>query len=439
MVAAATKAGFDESLHKTEEPAPAVEVKKEDPAPTVDATAGQQDDTTQQAEDDEPSYSLDEDGFVGARDLATKIDGDPALKAALPEELRNEIMANARLAEVGAAFRELFASPEEAKIVSETAHEHASFIEAFNLLATDPNKGTDTVVKKLIEAGAKRDADGNIMRDEKGQPITNGIAGRFFDQIFTRALHNRILKKVEALGDENVTAALDLVMESVGMRSSTAAKDQNQDPALTARKAELDAQQAEINRQREAATQEQRTQYDSALRGDLQSLYETEVGTLLNAATGLDKFTRETVEAKVEKGIRDAIKVNVGYQMRKDRLLAMPMSPERRAKEVTLAKEFFRDNLARIAKPIFRDAGILVKGKASERAAAQAARAENARSEVNGGRAVQPGQHGANQTPAQQRAQAVESFKAANGRVPSDSELNIAIMMAHAQSKGYAA
>jgi len=42
---------------------------------------------------------FDEDGFVGAKDLAAKIDANEALKAALPEDMRNEIMANSRLAE----------------------------------------------------------------------------------------------------------------------------------------------------------------------------------------------------------------------------------------------------------------------------------------------------------------------------------------------------
>lgn len=437
MIDAASKRGFGETLDKPVEP-PAPEVKAEEAAAAAAATeepAAAASATTEE----EPSYNLEEDGFIGARDLAAKLDADPALKAALPAELRNEIMANARLAEVGSAYRELFSSPEEAKVISETAQEHAGFIEAFNLLGTDPIKGADTVIQKLIEAGAKRDADGNIMRDAKGQPMTNGIAGRFFDQIWQRALANKVLKKVEALGDENVTAALDLVMESVGLRASTAAKDQIQDPALAARKADLDAQAAEIARQRGAAEKEKQTQHDEGLTSDLASLYEGEVGKMLGLATGLDNFTRQTVEQRIEQAVRKAIKTNTAYQMRKDRLLAMPFGPQRRAKEVTLAKEFFRDNLVNIARPILQEAGALVGGKLSERTAAQAARAETARSEVNGGRAAQSGSAGTPQSPAQQRAQAVEAYKSANGREPSDSELNVAMMLAAAKSRGFAA
>lgn len=434
MLAAAKEKGFGDNLQPTTTETPAVE-KPAEPAAAEPAAAAEAATATTPADEDS-SYSLEEDGFVGAKDMAAKLD---AANANLPAELRNEILASARVAERLAPYEQLFASPDEAKIISETAQEHAGFVEAFNLLATDPAKGADGVIRKLIEAGAKRDADGNILRDEKGQPLTNGIAGRFFDQIFNRALTNKILKKVEALGDENVTAALDLVMESVGLRTSTAVQDQGQDPALTARKAELDAQQAQINAQREAATKEQKTQYDNALTGDLQSLYEGETGKLLNAATGLDAFTRSAVEQKVDSAIRKAIKGNTAYQLRKDRLLAMPLSPERRSKEVALAREFFRDNLVRIAKPILLEAGISVKGKVSERTAAQAAREESARSEVNGGRAASP--NAANATnPAQQQAQAIEAFKATNGgRAPSDSELNIALMLAAVERRNRAA
>lgn len=406
---------------------PAVPAAEETPAP-----AGEH-----QAEDD--GYVFDEDGFVGARDLAAQIDANPALKAALDPDTRNTIMANARRAERLAPYEEIFASPEEAKIVSQTAQTHAGFVEAFNLLATDPAKGTDEVVRKLIEAGARRDEEGNILKDEHGRPKTNGIAGRLFDQLFQRGLTNKIIKKVEALGDEAVTAALDLVMERVGLRPSTAGEDQHQDPAIAAERTALAAERAEIARQRESQTQEQKKQYSDSLNAEFASIYEAETGKLLTLATGLDPLTKTSVEQRLEKDIRAAIRRNTAYQMRKDQLEAMPMGPKRRSEEVALAREFFRDNLVRIARPILAEAGIKLKGKAGERDAQQAARADAARSEVAGGRAQQPGA-GRPQNPAQAREQAVEAFKAANGgREPDDSELNIALMMSAARRANLAA
>jgi len=45
----------------------------------------------------------------------------------------------------------MFASPDKARIISETAQERTEFVEAFKMLATDASKGADAVVRKLIE------------------------------------------------------------------------------------------------------------------------------------------------------------------------------------------------------------------------------------------------------------------------------------------------
>ena len=437
MVEAAHKAGFNDDLEKTD-PAP-VAVTAPEVKPEI--AAAEPEPATPAPQDAEDGYTLEEDGFVGARDLAAKLDANPALKAALPADVRNEIMANARLAEVGAAYRELFSSPAEAKIIHQTAQEHAAFAEAFSLVGQDTEKGTNAFISKLIEGSALRDADGNVVKNPDGSIRTDGTAKKFLDKVAERGIALLITKKVEALGDENVSAALDLVMESVGLRPSTAAQDADQDPVLTARKAELDAQEARIKAERETSVKEQTRQYNEALNGDLASLYDTEVGKLLGLATALDGFTKTAVEQRLEKEIRAAIKANTAYQMRRDRIRQQPAGPERRQKEVALAKEFFRDNLVRIAKPILHEAGVAVKGKVDARAAAQAARAENARSEVNGGQATQPApRSGMTQNPAQQYQQALEAFKTQNGRAPSDdSELNIFMMLNAAKSKGFAA
>lgn len=433
MVAAAEQKGFKDG--QTPEP-----VKVETPAVQADPATPQ--DPAEAAEatttTDEPSFSFDEDGFIGAKDLAAKIDADPALKAAIPAELRNEILANARIAEELAPYRDLFASPAEAKIVAETAQEYAGFNEAFNLIASDIGKGTDAVVRKLIEAGAVRNPDGSVKKDANGKPVTNGIAGKFFEQIFKNRLNSAIVKKVEALGDDNVTAALDLVMESVGLRPSTAGKTQDQDPALAARKAELDAQEARIRTERETSTKEARQQYETALETEMTSVWETNRKSMLDSATGLDAFTRTAVEAQLDKAVRKAVKSNVAYQMQKDRITAMPMSAERRQKEVALQQAFLRENLARIAKPIFLEAGVKVSAKQAERTASQAARADAARSEVNGGRSGVSSPAIATNPQAQQD-QVIQALTAKLGRAPDASEINIEMMLGAARAKGYAA
>lgn len=393
---------------------------------------------------DTEDFSLDDESPVGARDLATKIDADPALKAALPPEIRNEILANARIAERLAPYDEIFSSPEEAKIIAETANEHAGFAEAFNLIGHDKVKGTDALVAKFYEAAALRDADGNIRKAENGNILTDGSADKFFDSIGERFMTLRVLKKIEALNDENVNAALDLVMESAGLRPSTADQDQAQDPALTARKAELDAQEARIRSERQTASTEARKQHQAAVDGESLSQFNAALTGLLGKATALTPLEQSAVEGKINAAFSAALKrgnpASTAYYQRLDRIRQEPLSATRRGKEVALAAQFTRENLVRIARPIFKEAGVVVGKKAEERTAAQAARAEAARSEVGGGRATEPAAVRGGDA-AQQQARAVEAFKAANGgREPEgDHEIRIGMMLAQAKSRGIAA
>ena len=414
---------------------PAVETPAVDkPATETEAPA------TQDTED----YSLDEESPVGARDLATKLDSDPALKAALPAEIRNEILANARIAERLAPYEQIFASPEEAKVIAETANEHASFAEAYSQISRDVEKGTNAFVAKLIEGSALRDADGNIRKDANGNVLTDGTAGKFFDKIFERGFALKVAKKVEALNDENVSAAFDLVMESVGLRPSTADQDQSQDPALTARKAELDAQEARIRTQQQTAHTEAVQQHQSAVDGESLSQFQTALTGLLGQATALTPLEQSAVEGKINAAFSAALKrgnpTSTAYYQRLDRIRQEPLSATRRQKEVALAAQFTRDNLVKIAKPIFKEAGVSVGKKAEERAAAQAAREQAARSEVGGGRAPAPAAVGSGDA-AQQQARAVEAFKQANGgRAPEgEQEMRVGMMLSHAKSRGIVA
>jgi hypothetical protein len=443
MVEAAKSKGFNDDLSaapatpSTPAAEPTVaEPAKAEPAATTEATPA--------AQEDEPGYSLDEDGFVGAKDLAAKIEANPALKAALDQDTRNEILANARLAERGAAYEKYFASPAEAEIAVETAQTYAGFSEAFSQVSQDVEKGTTSFINKLIEGSALRDENGEIRRDEKGTILTDGTASKFLQTVGKRWLALNVVRKVEELaakGDENVKAALDLVMESVGLLPSTADKTTDSDPALAARKAELDAQEARLKAERETSTQAAQKEYTSTLNGKLQSLYETEVGSLLGLATGLDKFTRSAVEKQIETDFKAAIKNNAAYQSRRAQIRMKPASPARLAEEEALAKQFTRDNLPRIARPILREAGVAVKGKVESRQAAQAARAENARSEVNGGASLQPGARTTGSlSPQQEYAAAEASWRAANpGREPKGSDITVHMMLQNPKLKGLAA
>jgi hypothetical protein len=440
MVADAEAKGFGKEPVKPAVAEPTTPVvadpaKKEEPAAGTEKKDAAATTTTEDA----PSYSLEEDGFIGARDLATKIDSNEALKAALPKDVRDEIMANARLAETLAPYRDKFSSPEEADVIIQTAQEFAGYSEAFSSISRDVEKGTTAMINKLIEGSALLDAEGKPRKDPTtGAILTDGTAGKFLSKVFERGLALNVINKVKALNDPNVEAALDLVMESVGLRASTATEDTNQDPALKAWKEALDAQEARIKAERETTAKETSTSYRTALDTDLTSLYDGERKALLDGATGLSKFERESVESRLDAAVVAARKKNVAYGERLRQIQQQPMSAERRQREVALAKQFLRENLVRIAKPILLEAGVTVGKKAEERAAAAAARAEGARSEVSGGTATsaQPQNPGA--TYEQQRSAVIADLKNKNGgKEPSDSEVSIALMMAAAARKGF--
>jgi hypothetical protein len=444
MVEAAKNKGFGEDLTQTK---PAAETPAaangatdtETPAASETETPAADDAEVQQ--DQDHTYSLEEDGHIGARDLATKLDAEAP---AMSKETRDAILATARVAERNAAYETLFASPAEAKIISETAQQYATYSEAFGGIQADPEKGTTEFLNRLIEASALRDDQGNPIKNENGTFKTDGTANKFVETLGKRYINRFLVKKIESMPEgedkENALAALDLVMGSAGLRTPTADKTQDQDPALAARKAELDAQEARINQERATSQTEQKQQYESARDTELVSTYDTEVGKLLDAATGLDKFTRKAVEKDLETAIRGAIKTNVAYKQRKAQIQRMPMSPARRQQEVALAKEFFQDHLVRIAKPILAEAGVTIAGKSAQRTETQAARAASARSEVNGSSGTRPNPAATTQTPAQQMDAARAEYKQQNGgKDPDDSELNIFMMLKTAKARGLAA
>lgn len=426
MVAAAAAKGFgaaqEDSATVPEVPA------AEDPAATTTKTT--QADATQTQTEGEPehSYSLEQDGFVSARDLAAKIDANEALKTALPADIRNEIMANARLAQEGSEFKQIFASPDEAKVIADSAKEFAGFQEAFVSVTPDNVvQGTTNLISLMLQSSYRRDEDGNLlMRD--GKPVTDGTVGRFLTEAAKRWVDHNIVKKLEGLNDDSVTAALDLVMERAGLRPSTAEQGQEVDQAIAARKAELDRQEAEIKAQKEAARTEQIKSYKSALNTQLGQVWEEETGKLLSAATGLSEFDREAVTQQINSAMVKALRESTAYRREKDQLEMRPMGDKRRAAEVALARSFLRTNLARIASPILAKAGVSVKAKADARQESQAAREQASRGEVRSGAAAKSTRAGTSQNPAQERAAVATDLKGRLGRDPNDSEINIEMM-----------
>lgn len=386
------------------------------------------------AQQEEGGYNFDEDSFVGARDLATKLEGHQ-----LPDDLKNELLANARIAEQLAPYREIFGSPEEAKVIAKAATEFSQVQATFQSITPENvGQGTSDLLNTMLQMSALKDEQGNPRRREDGTYITDGTTTRFLNELFDRKFQSAIVKKIEASGDDAAKAALDLVMERAGLRPSTA--DQGQvDPTIAAERAQLKADREQLQQQQEAGRKSAVTQYTDALNGDLNTLSSGEFTKLLAHATGLTNFNRKGVLADLSKAVTAAIKADSAYQIEKRGLQAQPMSAARRAAEVALAKKWMATKLARVAKPILNEAGVEVGKKSASRQEAQAAREAASRGEVNGAAPGAQTQPTDKTNPVQARASVAEALKTKLGRAPSDQEINVEMMMNLPGIKGRAA
>ena len=289
----------------------------------------------------------------------------------------------------------------------------------------------------MLELSAYRDENGKPRRREDGTYITDGTTTRFLNELFDRKFNTAIVKKIEASGNEAAKAALDLVMESAGLRASTADKTQV-DPTVAAEKAQLDAEKKAFRDQQEAGRKETVKTYTDTLNGDLNTLSQGEFTKLLAPATALDQLTKGAVLTKLSKAVAAAIKADTGYQIEKRALQSQPMSAARRAAEVALAKKWMATKLVKTAKPILNEAGITVGKKAASTQQQQAARAEAARGDVNGGATATQRTAAAN-NPAQAREQVETALKAKLGRTPTNQEVLTEMMMNLPGIKGRAA
>lgn len=403
-------------------------------ATTSNTSEGEQQTQEQQTTDsgeqqEEDSYSFDEDGFVGARDLAAKLDAIEALKGVLPDDLRNEILANARIAEQMSPYREIFGSPDEARVVAQAAQDYSSIQSTFQAITADNvAQGTSALLNTMLRLSAYKDENGQPRRRDDGTYITDGTTTRFLNELFDRKFNASIVKKIEASGDEAAKAALDLVMERAGLRPSTA-DNTNQDPTIAAERAKLAEERKQLSEQREADRQTAVKSYTDALNGDLNTLSQTAFDKLLSySEKALDPVTKTVVLAKLSKAVKAAIKADSGYQIEKRALESQPMTAARRQKEVALAKRWMATKLTKVAKPILTEAGTTVTAKAAQKQEAQAARANAARGDVNGGApgATRPTTA---QTPQQQRTVVETALQQKLGRTPTDQEVNIEMML----------
>lgn len=347
------------------------------------AAAAKEDDDTPNFDDLEFESPL----ALAPKELAAKIDANPALKAAMDADpdLKSEIFANSRLAAETAAFKDVVATPEDARVAVAA---HATFTDITSAMQSIVDGDLTTVqpvMAAMLEASAVRDADGNLQFHENGALKTNGMVGKFLRNSFEQKLTLMAADFTKA-GDEDALAAIDILMERAGLRTPSSASESEEIPAHV--QAQLDAVKTEreaLASEKKAAAAETATTYNTTVNTRIDTMMATGITSLLNRADGLTDFSRKTVEGNIRAALTAQVKGNRFFKGEMDAIASMPYGPDRQKKHMAVATKYFQQGLtSKAVLDCIAEAGAHLTTKQKAQADKSAARTEAARSEVRG-------------------------------------------------------
>jgi hypothetical protein len=374
-----------------EVPAPVVEEKTpeqiaEDEAAAT-AAASETEPKTDEEDDDLPNF----DDFeldpiaLAPKELATEIETDPALTAALEAnpELKNKIFANARLAAETAQFKEIFGSPAEAKVAAEGHAKFASIAGAMGSIKDGDTTSVRPVMQQMLEASALRGPDGQLQYDKDKNLITDGSVGKFLRSSFQQRIE-MFAEKFAKDGDEDGQAAVDILMERAGLRAPSSASNEEMSEATRTELATLQAERAQLAQEKQERATETATTYNSTVNTKIDAMMDIGINSILSRATGLNDFTRKIVEKNIRVALQTQISKNPQFQTEMDRLEKMPYGKERQKEHMALATRYFQTGLAKVAQSALTEAGASLTAKQKAQADKSAARTEAARSETRG-------------------------------------------------------
>ena len=423
--AAAQEPAKVEEPAKTEEPAAQKtpeEIAAEEEAATQAAATEEL--ATEGVDDEAPNFDdFDLDPVALApKELAGKIETDPALTAALDAnpELKNELFANARLAAETAQFKEVFGSPAEAKVAAEGHAKFASISSKMLGIKDGDAASIAPVMSEMLEASALRGPDGQLQYDAKGQLITDGSIGRFLRNSFHQRL-DLFASQFVATGDDEGQAAVDILMERAGLRAPSSAKEEEMSAEVRTQYEALKAERAALDQEKTTRAAEVATAYHSTVNTRIDAMMDTGINAVLSRATGLNDFSRKTVESNIRTALAQEISRNPQFQTEIDRLERMPYGPERQKAHMALATRYFQTGLAKVATAKLAEAGAALTARQQAQATKSAARTEAARSEVRG--ALPTAKAAPAQTEREQFASVESDLKKSLGRSPTNLEL----------------
>src|SRR5262249_22164616 len=161
---------------------------------------------------------LDGEDFLSTKALNDRINANAALKQVLEadQNLRNAMFRNARLASEAAGYKEIFPDLDSARYAANQAAAFADLDHAF--MRGDSRQGAEQFFGKWAQMAMLTDENGNVVRDQNGNPRMHGVWNAVNQHIFDSQL-DLGGRKGEGTGGDELGAALDVIRESVSPSS----------------------------------------------------------------------------------------------------------------------------------------------------------------------------------------------------------------------------
>lgn len=364
------------------------------------------------AVDTNDEIDLGSEDFLSTKTLNDRISANAALKQALEADqpLRNAIFRNARLAGEAAGYREVFPDVESARLAADQAAEFAALDHAF--LNAGSRDGAEKFFSRWAEMAMLNDADGNLLRDQHGNPRMHGAWSTVNQHLFNSQL-DYIRNKAEKTGNHELLAALDVIRESTHSPSSRAL---DLPPHLQAAADSINRREQELSRQQLAQQQKEAEAFDFAVAEETSAKINSLVEPVLEKAA-LSDFVRQTAREKIENAIVDGLNRNRFFQARMAELKRLPMNDETMQHQLNLIMTHVHAIAGPIVRQVLREASQPVIRAQEERTAKIESQIARTRSEPRSIGGAAP-LSGANQRPEQLLATAREQLRDELGDEP---------------------
>jgi hypothetical protein len=366
---------------------------------------------------------------IAAKDLSARINENPALKAELEKspELRNQLYANARLAARVGEYEKVFMSPHEAQVAAEAHGSFSMLSGLLNQVSYDKPETANQFLRAMVEQTYLRDEEGQILKNEKGEPRSSGAVGRFVKTMFGQRLANDLhglnqqLEQAKAKGDDdavdsiqNDLAAMERAAERLGLRTPSGAEEGDLPEHVRREKQQLAEERKRLDEEKTTQRQQQQERFEEDLAVGTQEIFDKEIADFLKNATGLDEHNRAIAMRNIKLALQDHLNKNGYYGDEYDRAARQGNGAKTRQKLLAINLKYMRSALQHhVADKALSDAGAHLAWQQQKVEETQAAREAAARGDTRTALGT-PRPAGAMNT-AQVRQQIVADYQQSHG------------------------